>query len=143
MVGAEDIDEGVEAAGDFVVVVADIRHEIGVKAIGFDDGTIFVIAEFGRLEEGGAVFLIKIGFQVLKGFLDVPAFADIGFIGELVEIDAEFREVFLQFAKFGVDAEADEEIMGFLGIREILIAILVFDGLGDVDEVDAMVIVIA
>jgi hypothetical protein len=37
----------------------------------------------------------------------------------------------------------DEEVMGFFGVLEELIAILLFDAFGDLDEIDTMVIIVS
>src|SRR5574344_9051 len=58
-------------------------------------------------------------------------------------MNAEIREVFLEFRQFGIDAIADEKIMAFWGIYQILITEFFFDFLGDVNDILAMVIVIA
>jgi hypothetical protein len=61
---------------------------------------------------------------------DRRAFPDIGFVGEHIPMDTEIRHIFFDFGEFVVDAKADEEIMGFLIVLEILIAKLGFDVLG-------------
>ena len=123
-------------------MVANVRHEVGVATIRLDDGAVLVVHEAGRGKIRGSRVFVKVRLQEFEGLLDVPAFADVRLVGNLVEMDAEGIEVLTDFREFGIDAVTDEERVGFLVFLEVFVPELLLDVLRDVDEVDAMVIVI-
>jgi hypothetical protein len=58
-------------------------------------------------------------------------------------MDTEIRQVFLDLRHLGIDAIGDEEIVALFVIGQILIAEFRFDALGDMNDVFAMVVIIA
>ena len=67
---------------------------------------------------------------------------DIRFIGNLIEVNAESIHIFPNFGKFGIDAEADKEIMRFFAVLKVFVTKLIFDFLGDRNQVLTMVVIL-
>ena len=59
MIGAENIDQVIEAALAFVEVISDVGGEVGLVAILANDDAIFLITELSRREPGRAIFDIQ------------------------------------------------------------------------------------
>jgi hypothetical protein len=57
-------------------------------------------------------------------------------------MDSEVIKVLHDLAKLDFDAVLDEEVMGFFGVLQPFVPILLFDAFGDLDEVYAMVVII-
>ena len=56
--------------------------------------------------------------ELLDGVLDGVPFADVGFLGQHVEVDAEFVEVALYLRQLGLDSVFDEEVVGLLVVGQ-------------------------
>lgn len=52
MIGAQNVDQQIIAAFDLIVVIGDIRREIGPGTVRLLDRAVYIIAEFGGGEEG-------------------------------------------------------------------------------------------
>ena len=60
VVGAPNVDDGVEAAGEeFVAMIGDVTHIVGVKAVGAAQHIVFFHAEFGGGKPERPVFFIE------------------------------------------------------------------------------------
>ena len=59
MIGAEDVDQVVEAAHPFVVVIGDVGGKVGFGAVLPHDDPVLLVAEVTGLEPGGAVLAIQ------------------------------------------------------------------------------------
>ena len=55
---AEEVDEKIKPAVEFIVVIGDIGQEVGVISVALDQDTIFVITIFGGVKPQGAFFFI-------------------------------------------------------------------------------------
>ena len=55
VVGAPDVDEQVEAAGELVAVVGDVGQQVGVLAVALDQHPVLVVAEVGGAQPDRAV----------------------------------------------------------------------------------------
>ena len=58
VVGAPDVDEQVEAAGELVAVVGDVGQQVGGLAVGLDEHAVLVVAEVGAAQPDGAVGVV-------------------------------------------------------------------------------------
>ena len=74
MVGAEHVDEVLEAALQLVVVVGHVAGEIGVAAVRLQQRAVDVVAELGRLEQR-LLAVLPLLVVVALGLLQ-PAFVD-------------------------------------------------------------------
>jgi len=128
VVSAKQIDAKVESTAQFIVVIADIRHEIGVRTIFFDNRAILVIKESGRLQISGTILNVNVATfpQIINRVGNGCSFTNFRFIRKLIKADMEICHVFFDFCKFGIDAKTDKEIVGFFGVLKILLAILIF-----------------
>ena len=57
VVGAPDVDEQLEAAGELVAVVGDVGQQVGGLAVGLHEDAVLVVAEVGGAQPDGAVLL--------------------------------------------------------------------------------------
>ena len=57
VVGAPDVDEQLEAAGELVAVVGDVGEQVGGLAVGLHEDPVLVVAEVGGAQPDGAVLL--------------------------------------------------------------------------------------
>ena len=78
-------------------MVSNIGHEIGVLTIAFHDGAILVIEESGGLQEGCPVLDVSVVLKLFDRLLDAVVLADIGFIAEAIEMNAEVFELRFDF----------------------------------------------
>ena len=60
VVGAEHVDQAVEAALELVAVVGDVGGEVGRLAVGADQDPVLVVAELGRAQPGRALALVDV-----------------------------------------------------------------------------------
>ena len=95
MVGAEQINQVIEAALTLVVVICNIRCEIGFGAILSNDNTVFVIAEAGRRKPGCAILFVQYAtfFEHAKRVVDAIAFRQLLLRIPAIESDAELGKV--------------------------------------------------
>ena len=145
VVGAPDVDEMVEAAFHFVVVVRHVAHEVRHLAVGLDEHAVLLVIERARLEPGGAVLYVDVALLV-HGLEASVHRALAGLVGH---VQAALAEPALER---GAEALGDAMLLGQLvgvgALAEVLhallrvgvephVAVLVNYGLSDVLHVGA------
>ena len=116
VVGAQEGDEAVVAAGVFVLVVGDVGSDVGVAAVALDEDAVACVAELGGLEPDRAVGLID--RTARAQFVDYRADRTAGVEGALaepvVEDDAHFLHVGVDGFEDFADGEVGIELCGML-----------------------------
>ena len=149
VVCAQKVDAAGVAAVELVLVVGDVRREVGVGAVCLDEHAIFVVAEVRGAEPRGAVLLVDEAqlVELCDGLGDngLPClvFGVQGALGEPhVEVQPEVREHVLVVAEDGVVGHVHEGCLALLGAGLHPLEALLADDLdGDVDDVGACVAV--
>ncbi len=59
MIGAEDVDQVIEAAFAFLVMIGNVGSEVGLRAVLANDDTVFLVAKIRCLEPRGAISLVE------------------------------------------------------------------------------------
>jgi hypothetical protein len=97
MVRPEHVDRPVETALQFVQKIRDVGREIRGAAVLADHNAIFLVAERGGAEPGGAVLDVQVPVlaQALDGALHRAALFQFELGEPHVEVHAEFRQVLL------------------------------------------------
>ncbi len=149
VVGAQLGDRAFIAALPLGQVVGDVRHEVGIGAVGLAHHAVLVVAEVGGLQPQRAAFLVGMAGsdQLLHRLLDLAVAVQRAFQEVDVEVDAERGQVVvLLVAQVGHGKAADRiEILRILAAGDqVAFQIDRFAGqvgLGDVADVVATVAV--
>ena len=142
MIRTEEIHEPVEAPGELVVMVGDVRKKIGVAAIGFDQYAVFVIAIFLCVEEESSFAFIAIRLQFFQDIFDCSTFTNRLFGSVDVLIDPEGMKILLDEFQKEATAIFLEEIDMFPSVFHVSIADLVLETLCDADDFLAVVTIL-
>jgi len=97
MVGPPDIDDRVEAPVELVLVIGDVRREIGGRPRVPDDDTVLLVAEGRRAEPERAAFPVHMALfpQMLEELHDAVVLVQPPLAEVVVEEDAEGRQIVL------------------------------------------------
>ncbi len=95
VIGAQDVEQVLEAALALVEVVGDVGGEIGPRAVLPHDHPVLLVAEIGRAEPLGAVLLVDhvVLPQQVERMVDRAAVGQAAFGEPAVVANAEFRKV--------------------------------------------------
>ena len=142
MIRTEEIHEPVEAPGELVVMVGDVRKKIGVAAIGFDQYAVFVIAIFLCVEEESSFAFIAIRLQFFQDIFDCSTFTNRLFGSVDVLIDPEGMKILLDEFQKEATAIFLEEIDMFPSVFHVSIADLILEALCDANDFLAVVTIL-
>jgi len=147
VVGAPDVDEMVEPAGELVVVIRAIAHEIRVFAVALDQDAVLLVAECGGTEPGGAILFVQVTLRIERlerpvdsGFALVVLLVQAALREVPVEVIAEFIQRTTHIVEHGAIAALAEIELAFGGIGiHPLLAVGIEDSLGDIAHIRAAV----
>ena len=146
MIRPQHVDGLVVAPGDqLVVMVGDIRHHIGEKAVGTPQHEILVRAEIGGLEPDGAFAFVGIAprGQQLHHLGGLPVFVEGGFPKPAVVMDAVGGQIPLEAGHVQRQGVIHQGLAALL-LRRIHIAVAVDgrEGLGVLHNILAVIAVL-
>ena len=146
VVGAQNVDRLIIAADDqFVIVVSDVRNDIGEETVGAAENEILVRAELGRFEPERAFLLIGIA-PIGQHLNDLCRFAVVmkgRFSEPVIVFDPVAEKVAFQSGNVERERISDQ-CRAALFFRNILVFIAVdrIERLGMVDDVLTMIAVL-
>ena len=110
VVGAPDVDQGVEAALKFVEVVGDVGSEIGVLAVLALDDAILLVAEIRGTEPSRAILFVEMAclFEHGEGIGHPPRFIQRSLREPVIECHAKSREHVADLGNLAIENEARE-----------------------------------
>ena len=146
MIRPQHVDGLVVAPGDqLVVMVGDIRHHIGEKAVGTPQHEILVRAEIGGLEPDGAFAFVGIAprGQQLHHLGSLPVFVEGGFPKPAVVMDAVGGQIPLEAGHVQRQGVIHQGLAALL-LRRVHIAVAVDgrEGLGVLHNILAVIAVL-
>ena len=145
MVAAPDVDQQVKAAVEFILVVGDVRREVGRVAVGTDEHLVLFAAEFGCLVPDSAVLFVGQAAlaQVVDDGHDFAVFMQIALEEPAIVMHAVFFHIRFHLRNVFRQAEADERFAALL-LGDVHQAVAVFCGvfLCEVENILAVVTVL-
>src|SRR5215211_3842642 len=97
MVGPPDVDQSVKSARELLLEIADVRVEVGARAVRLAQHSVLLVSEGGRAEPQCSVRLVRRagGGEPLERAIDPAIAVELTFRPPYVKVDAQAGERFL------------------------------------------------